>query len=402
MSDELKQLVEQGNRAFEEFKKINDDRAKRTESEVREMAEKAFADMTALKERIDTFEAKANRPQIGGEPADQAQVEHKTAFSSYLRKGVEFDKSLEVKALATGTNSGADGGYAVPKVIDSMIENFVVNVSPMRSVASVVQISTPDYHKIVNLRGTASGWVGETDARTATNTPTIKEVVPTMGDLYANPQATQRMLDDVFFNAEQWLAENVGLEFARAEGEAFITGDGSNKPTGFLNGTINTTEDATRAFGAIQYVPTGAAGAFNVGSGKYPADCLFAALGKLKAPYRQNAAWMTNKAALFQIAAFKDENGRYLFDFSTVPGKPNALLGYPVVEAEDMPAIAANSYSIAVADWRRAYLIVDRVGTRVVRDPFSNKPYIGFYTVKRVGGALVNSEAIKVVKFAAS
>lgn len=395
--DDIKKLIEDGNQAFADFKKLNDDRLGRTEAEVKETSKRAFDEMLAIKERLDTLDAKMRRPGAAGSQADEdeAQVAHKKAFGSYIRKGVDFDLGIEAKALATSTNSGADGGYAVPKVIDSMIEQLVVNVSPIRSIARVQQISTPDFHQIVNVRGTASGWVGETDARTATNTPQLADIVPTMGDLYANPQATQRMLDDVFFNAEQWLAENVALEFARAEGAAFIAGDGTNKPTGFLAGTINSTADSSRAFGAIQFVKTGAASAFATTG---PADVLFDALKAMKAAYRQNATWVMNKATLFTVAAFKDKNERYLFDFSTVPGKPNMLLGHPLVEAEDMPDLGSNAYPIAVADWQRAYMIVDRIGTRVIRDPFSNKPYVGFYTVKRVGGCVVNSEAIKVVK----
>lgn len=399
MSKELIEMIEKGNQALADFQRINEEKSAKTETERKEEMKRAFDDMGAIKSNLESLEAKMNRQGLAGGDTDPAQTEHKQAFSGYMRKGAEFDHSIEAKALATGTNSGADGGYAVPKVIDSMISEFLVNVSPMRQVASVVQVSTPDYHKIVNIRGTASGWVGETDARTATNTPQIKDVVPTMGDLYANPQATQRMLDDVFFNAEQWLAENLATEFARAEGAAFITGDGSNKPTGLLAGTINATDDATRAFGAIQYVPTGVAGDFAASN---KADVLFSLVGKLKAGYRANASFMLPKSTLFEIAALKDSNGRYLFDFSTVPGKPSQLLGYDIVEAEDMPAKAANAYGIAFGDFKQAYLIVDRIGTRVVRDPFSNKPYVGFYTVKRVGGAVVNSEAVKVVKFAAS
>lgn len=401
MSQEIITLIEKGNQAFADFKKINEESSAKTAAETKESLEKAFDEMHSLKSTVETLEAKMGRPGFAGNasPEDAAQAEHKSAFSQYLRKGVEYDKSLEVKALATGTNSGADGGYAVPKTIDAMIEELVVNISPIRGLADVQQISTPDFHRLVNIRGTASGWVGETDARTASNTPQIKDVKPTIGELYANAQATQQMLDDVFFNAEQWLADNIATEFARAEGAAFISGTGTNQPTGFLAGTINSTDDASRAFGAIQYVPTGVAGDFAASN---KADILFSLVSKLKAGYRQNASFVMPKATLFELAALKDTNGRYLFDFSTVPGKPNTLLGYSVTEAEDMPAKAANSYSIAFGDFKRGYLIVDRVGTRVVRDPFSNKPYIGFYVTKRTGGAVVNSEAIKVVKFAAS
>lgn len=408
MSKEVIELVEAGNKAFADFKSINDDRLAKIEKgmgalDKLEQMEKAFKDMSDLKAALETIEAKMKRPGFGagkgGDVEDEAQIAHKEAFDAYVRKGREFDIAIEQKALATGTNSGADGGYGVPKTIDAMIESLTVNISPMRQLATVQQISTPDFHRLVNIRGTASGWVGETDARSATNTPQLKDVKPTMGELYANPQATQQMLDDVFFNAEQWLADNVATEFARAEGAAFITGDGTNKPTGLLAGTINTTDDASRAFGALQYVPTGVAGDFAASN---KADILFSLVAKIKAAYRQGSSFLMPKATLFEIAAFKDSNGRYLFDFSTVPGQPNTLLGYPVVEAEDMPAKAANAYGIAFGNFKRGYLIVDRIGTRVVRDPFSNKPYIGFYTTKRVGGILVNSEAIKVVKFAAS
>ena len=402
MSQEILKAIEDGNKAFAEFKRINDERTEKAEAQRKEEMAKAFADMAAIKEQMDTIEAKSRRPGFAGDvkPEDETHAEHRKAFDGYLRKGREGDlASLEQKALANSTNSGADGGYAVPKVIDAMIEELVVNISPLRQVADVQQVSTTDFHRLVNIRGTASGWVGETSARTATNTPQLADVKPTFGELYSNAQATQQMLDDVFFNAETWLADNVATEFARAEGAAFISGNGTNQPTGFLSGTINSTSDASRAFGALQYVPTGVAGDWAASN---KADVLFTLVGALKAGYRQNANFLLAKSVLFELAAFKDNNGRYLFDFSTVPGKPSSLLGYPVVEAEDMPAKAASSYSVAFGNFKRGYVIVDRIGTRVVRDPFSNKPYIGFYITKRVGGIVVNSEAIKVLKFAVS
>lgn len=403
---EITAAIEASNRAFESFKTINNEKLARLEkgagvAELTTKMERAFADMSAQKALIETLEAKMTRPGFGSnvKPEDEAQAAHKKAFNGYLRKGVEYDKDLEIKALAVGTNSGADGGYAVPKVIDSLVESLVVNISPMRQLADVQQISTPDFHKLVNIRGTASGWVGETDVRPATGTPTLKDIKPTMGELYANAQASQQMLDDVFFNAEQWLADNIATEFARAEGAAFITGNGTNQPAGFLAGATAATADATRAFGTLEHIATGVAGDFAAAN---KADVLYSVVAKLKAAYRQGSSWVMPKATLFEIAALKDANGRYLFDFSTVPGKPNQLLGYDVVEAEDMAAKGANALGIAFGNFKRGYLIVDRIGTRVVRDPFSNKPYIGFYVTKRVGGALINSESIKVVKFSVS
>lgn len=411
--------IEEANGAFEAFKKANDERLKKMEQgsggQSFDMAvmQKAFDAMNEqskqVKDALEVLEAKGNRRAGagagGGDEADEFGINpadvkaHKKAFGGYLRKGTDFDKGLEAKALANSTNSGADGGYAVPKQIDGDIESLMINISPIRGIAKVVQVGTSDYHKLVNLRGTASGWVGETAARPATNTPTLADIKPPMGELYANPQATQQMLDDVFFNAESWLADEVATEFGRAEGAGFVSGNGTNQPQGFLTPTFVATDDASRTFGQLQYVPTGVAGAFAASN---PTDIFFTIVGKMKKAYRLNAKWVTNKAVLFQAAAFKDVGGRYIFAPVQSPTVPESILGYEVVEAEDMPAVAANSLSIAFGNFQRGYVIVDRIGTRVIRDPFSNKPYIGFYTTKRVGGAVINSEAIKAVKFSVS
>lgn len=405
MSDlsEIQKAIDVSNKAFEEFKSANDAKGAVTSDKVAKM-HAAFEDITKgqseIKKLVESIEAKASRPNFGQESdTDADKKAHGDAFGKYIRKGAAFDMALEQKALGISTNSGADGGYAVPKVIDASIESLAVNISPIRGLAEVVQISTSDYHKLVNLRGSGSGWVGETAARPATGTPTLADIKPTMGELYANPQATQQMLDDVFFNAEQWLAGEIATEFSRAEGAAFISGSGTNMPTGFLSPTYAATDDATRAFGQLQYVPTGVAGGWAASN---PTDILFTLISKMKAAYRDGCSFVTNKALLFELAAFKDSSGRYIFNPVSAPGVPMTLLNYPVVEAEDMPTKAASSLSLAFGNFKRGYLIVDRIGTRVVRDPFSNKPYIGFYTTKRLGGTVVNSEAIKAVKFAVS
>jgi HK97 family phage major capsid protein len=413
MSQEILAAIEASNKAFADFKTMNEQRLAALEKanpsrgdELSEAMRKAFDEMRLQKEIIERLEAKLNNRPLNGGSGDSekdAAIElHRTSFKSYIRKGIEFDKhSLEPKALDI-TNS-AEGGYAVPKVIDAQIEALVVNISPIRALASIQQISTSDFHKLVNLRGTASGWVTEMAARPETTEPTLADVVPPMGDLYANPYATQQMLDDVFFNAEAWLADNVATEFARNEANAFCVGNGTAKPKGFLSYTNVATGDATRTFGQIEYYPTGAAGAWpTVSATVNQTDVLIALLGKLKKAYRGNAQFLCNKATLFTMAAFKDNTGRYIFNPMSAPNIPMTLLGYPIIEAEDMPDVAANSLSVAVADWKRAYLIVDRVGIRILRDPFSAKPYITFYTVKRLGGAVVNSEAIKLLKFSVS
>lgn len=411
MSKEILDAIEGSNRAFEEFKKVNDARIEEVKkggmtADFMAKMEAIQKDMTEQKRVIEDMEAKAKRPQFGGpgQDANQAESEHKSAFNTYLRKGKDQGLAeLETKAYAWSTNSGADGGYAVPKVIDSAIDALAVNMSPIRSIAQVVQVSTTDYHKLVNVGGTASGWVGEVAARTATATSSLVDIKPTMGELYANAQASQQMLDDVFFNAEQWLASEIAIEFARAEGAAFVNGTGTNMPTGFLNGATAATADGTRAFGTIEHVATGTSAAFKTLSATVnPVDDLYTLVSKMKAAYRLGCNFVTNKALLFEIMAMKDYQGRYVFNPTTAPGVADTILGYPVVEAEDIPVKGAASLSLAFGNFKLAYLIVDRIGTRVVRDPFSNKPYIGFYITKRVGGALINSEALKVLKFAAS
>jgi HK97 family phage major capsid protein len=399
---EISRLIEAQKAAFEAFKKTNDERIDKLTkgegvAEITAKLERIFNDVQAQKALLEEIEAKAKRPGFGGNPsdADVNVANHKTAFNSYMRKGRDAGLAdLEAKALDISV--GSDGGFAVPKVVEQSIESLVVNISPVRSIVTVQQIGTSDFHKLVNLRGTASGWVGEQAARPATGTPTLADVAPPMGELYANPQATQQMLDDVQFNAEAWLAAEVATEFARAEGAAFVAGSGVNQPKGFLSYTSVATGDATRAFGQLEFVGTGVSGAFPAAN---PGDILFTLVSKLKAAYRQNASWVTNKDALFKIAQFKDSGGRYIFNPVSAPGVPQTLLNYPVTEAEDMPALGANSLSVAFGDFKRGYLVVDRIGTRVLRDPLTNKPYIGFYTTKRVGGGVVNSEAIKLLKF---
>ncbi len=409
---EVTKAIEASNAAFEVFKAANDARLKKMEEgkagQSDDMATmvKSFDAVTAqskaVKELLETLEAKQNRKVFvgsDGKEIPEIEAEHKSAFGGYMRKGKEYDLALEQKAL--NISASGDGGFAVPKVIDGMIDSLIVNISPIRSIATVQQISTSDYHKLINTRGTASGWVGEQANRPSTSTPTLVDIAPPMGELYANPQVTQQMLDDVFFNAESWLAGEVATEFARAEGAAFVTGSGVNQPRGFLAGNAPVaTGDATRAFGTLEFVGTGASGAFKTLSGTVnPVDDLYTVIGKLKAGYRSGSNWVMNKDTLFKVAAFKDFQGRYVFSPTSAPGVADAVLGYPVVEAEDMPSLAANSFSIAFGNFKSGYLIVDRIGTRVIRDPFSNKPYIGFYTTKRVGGALTNSEAIKLLKF---
>lgn len=401
---ELKGLIEAQGRAFEEFKRVNDERIESVKkgAGVADLEAK-LATMSDAMSRIEAekqaLEARVNKIGLSGSgegKGDDAKAEHKSAYMKWLRKGVDSGLAeLEAKALNITTD--ADGGYAVPEEIDRDIQQTLLDISPVRSVATVRQISTSDYKKLVSRRGAASGWVDEDDGRTATNTPTLAQVTPFMGEIYANPQATQTMLDDVFFDAESWLAGEIADEFAYQEGVAFITGNGTKKPKGFLAYSTAATADSGRAFGTLQHVLSGADGAFVAAPNG--GDCLITTVQSLKSGHRPGAVWMMNSLTLAAVRKLKDGDGNYLWRPGLEAGAPSSILGYRVVEAEGMPDLAADSLSIVFGNFRAGYLIVDRVGVRTLRDPYSNKPYVGFYTTKRVGGAVVDSEAIKVVKF---
>lgn len=402
--NEIKSLIEAQGRAFEEFKRTNDQRIEEMKkgNGVADLEAK-LATMSDAMSRIEAekqaLEARVNKIGMSGAgegKGDDAKAEHKAAYMKWLRKGVDAGLAeLEAKALNITTD--ADGGFAVPEEIDADIQQTLINISPVRSVATVRQISTSDYKKLVSRRGAASGWVDEDDGRTATNTPVLAQVTPFMGEIYANPQATQTMLDDVFFDAEGWLAGEIADEFAYQEGVAFITGNGTKKPKGFLAYTTAATADGSRAFGTLQHVLSGADGAFVAAPNG--GNCLIDTVHSLKAGHRTGAVWMMNSLTVAAVRKLKDGDGNYLWRPGLAEGAPSTLLGYGLVEAEGMPDIATDSLSIAFGNFRAGYLIVDRVGVRTLRDPYSNKPYVGFYTTKRVGGAVVDSEAIKLVKF---
>lgn len=342
----------------------------------------------------DSFEAvekaglPAARPMLmGGRPAGSA------AFETFLRAGAG---AVEMKALSGA--SEAAGGYAVPEEIDALIDATLKSISPIRAIANVVTVGSSGYRKLVTSGGLASGWAAETGARAETATPSFNEIAPPSGELFANPAASQAMLDDAAFQVEEWLAGEIAREFAAAEGSAFVNGNGTNKPKGFLQATISSSGDASRTFGQLQYVATGSAGAFAAN----PEEKLIDLVQTLRAPYRQGASWVMNSATLARIRKFKTSDGAFLWAPSLAAGQPATLLGYPVVEAEDMPDVAANSLSIAFGNFKAGYLIAERGETQILRDPYTNKPFVHFYATKRVGGMVSNSEAIKLLKFSAS
>ena len=357
-------------------------------------------EIMGLKHRLDTMETKMVRPGASGHAYDCADaLEHKAAFlDGFMKKGDDTAvKAFEAKALSTST--GGDGGFAVPEVIDAEIEKQLRNLSPMRSIVKVKTIETGDYKRLVSDGSTTvSNWVGEADARGDTATPSLKEIVITPGEIYANAAATQRALDDMQFDAEAWLQEEVAEEFAIKEGAAIINGDGVNKPEGFLNDPV------TAGIGILK---TGVDAAFALAD---PSDILIDLVHALKARYRQGASFVMNSRTLATVRKFKDVDGNFIWRPGLVEGQPDTLLGYPVVESEDMPDTdfdvdgggvgVGGAYAIAFGNFERAYTLVERHGVRVLRDPYSNKPHVNFYATKRIGGALVNADALKLVQFA--
>jgi len=358
----------------------------------------AFEDdgVAALKEELEQLKSKISAGVIAAQrPAlDGVKSAGSVSFvDGYLRRGIE--SGLEMKAL--GSSSDAIGGYAVPEEIDAVIDRTLNAISPIRAIANVVKVGSAGYRKLVASGGTPSGWVGFEAARPETNTPNFTEIVPASGELYANPAASQQMLDDAMFDVEAWLASEIAAEFARAEGMAFVKGTGVNQPLGFLSSPNATTADGVRPMGTLQTIGTGNAGAFPAAN---PADKLVDLVQSLRAPYRQGAAFVMNSSTLANIRKFKTNDGAFLFQPSLAAGQPATLLGYPVVEAEDMPDIAAGSLSVAFGNFKAGYVIAERNATTILRDPFTHKPYVHFYATKRVGGQVTNSEAIKLLKFA--
>jgi HK97 family phage major capsid protein len=335
------------------------------------------------------------RPALDGVKGGAVDPARAQFVERYLRQGLEA--GVELKSFSGA--SGAAGGYAVPREIDQLIDATLKSVSPIRGIANVVRTGTAGYRKLVTSGGIVSGWASETGARAETGTPSFNEIVPPSGELFANPAASQAMLDDAQFDVESWLASEIAREFAAAEGAAFVNGNGTSKPKGFLTYTTTNEADSVRAFGSLQYVASGAAGAFAASN---PQDRLIDLVQSLRAPYRQGASFVMNSSTLAVIRKMKTSDGAFLWQPSMAAGQPATLLGYRVVEAEDMPDIAANSLSIAFGNFQAGYVIAERQETSILRDPFSNKPFVHFYAVKRIGGGVANSEAIKVMKFAAS
>ena len=326
---------------------------------------------------------------------DDVSPEVKAAFGHLMRKG---ESGLDIKSLSSLTNP--DGGYLIPRDTSGRIVTKAQDYSPMRRYASVQSISTDALEGLNDNGIITTGWVGETAARTATATTQLGMWKIQAHEIYANPQATQRMLDDAEINVESWLAGKLAEAFGQAEASAFITGNGVGKPRGILDRTFATTTDASRAWGIVQKVASGASGAFVAAPNG--GDCLISLMTALHPKYWSAAIFAMNRYTLGEVMKLKNSNGQYIWQPNFQMGAAGTILGQKVdVSFDHMPSLGAASKSIVFGNFAAAYQIVDRKGITILRDPLTNKPYVGFYTTRRVGGDVINSEAYKVLSFEA-
>ncbi|MEK8399340.1 phage major capsid protein [Escherichia coli] len=391
---DVEQVAQELQAKFDAFKEKNDKRLEAVEQEKGKLAGEVetlngkLSELDELKSALEEELKQVKRP--AGGPQSKAASEHKTAFIGFVRKGKDDGlRELERKALQVGVDE--DGGYAVPEELDRTILNLLKDEVVMRQEATTITVGGANYKKLVNLGGTASGWVGETDARPETDASKLGQIEPFMGEIYGNPQATQTMLDDAFFNVEDWINSELAIEFAEQEEIAFTSGNGTKKPKGFLAYASTIDPDKTRAFGTLQHILSGAAAGVT-------ADAIIKLVYTLRKVHRNGAKFMMNNNSLFAIRILKDSEGNYLWRPGLELGQPSSLAGYGVAENEQMPDIAADAKAIAFGNFKRGYTIVDRIGTRILRDPYTKKPFVGFYTTKRTGGMLVDSQAIKLLQ----
>lgn len=435
--------------AFEEFKAANDerlaskadvvvdekvDRINAAVSKLQTEYEAAVKAVKAANDRMDELESLASRiPAAGKGEGDrdyrneasifmsgklatpQARVAdvdveayraYDEVFARFLKVG---DRDHAVQA-AMQVGSDPDGGYWVPTQMSNRIIKRMFETSPMRQVATVMSIPTDSVAFPTDTNdATTGGWVGETTARTTTATPTIGEQTIYVREQFAQPRVTQKLLDMATIDVEGWLNAKIADKLVREENDAFVNGDGVAKPRGFMSykATAVTTDDATRAWGVLQYVATGAAGAFPDASGIPGAsdpDSLITLVSKLKPAYRANAIWAMNRGTEAVVRKLKDADGRYMVGMGDLRDGATGftLLGYPIVTMEDMDDVGSDAFAIAFGDFRAGYVIVDGRGIRILRDPYTDKPYVKFYTTKWVGGDLTDSDAVKLLKFGSS
>lgn len=412
MDPELKKLLEEQGRTFEEFKKALADEARKATAEAQAQTTRLNDELTRLGkeikaagDRAEAAEKAAARPRRGeeGKSTTPEMIAYKTALFGYMRNGDESGlHDLEKKALSAGINP--DGGYTVHSELDKAIDRVARATIVMRKLATVRTITGRSFKKLVTTTGAGyGGWGNENAAPSESTAPGLVELEFTPGTLWAEPRATQELLEDSDQNIESWLADEVGITFEEQENTGFITGNGVNKPRGILDYTA--VANASYTWGSIGYIPSGASGAFATPSSSVsPVDAFTDLMHALKPVYRANANWLMSDATVATVRKFKDGQGNLQWKPGSMVDQPyvELFLGKPIEYDDGMSAVASNAYSVAFADFKRAYVIVDRLGTQVIRDALTSKPYVKFYTRRRVGGGIQNFEAIKLMKMATS
>lgn len=399
-SPEARTMLHEVLSAFESFKAANDARlaaieTKRADVLLEEKVSRIDEAVSRAQDRLDRALSDARRPSLGVDAPLARVDERKAAFERYIKTGETPSVLLEAKGLSEGVASA--GGYVAPPELERQILRRLAATSPMREICQVRTIGAGTFRKPVSPAGLAAAWVAETAVRPETTAPSLEVIDFPAGELYANPAATQALLDDAYVNIDEWLAEEVQDAFAAQETSAFISGDGVNKPKGLLAYTA--APDSSQMWGEMGYVATGVAGGF---AATNPTDKLIDLIYATRAQYRQNGRFVLNRRTVSAVRKFKDSQGNYIWNAALQPGQSASLLGFPVTEIEAMPDMAAGSLAVAFGDFEKAYLIVDRAGVRVLRDPYSAKPHVLFYTTKRVGGGVQNFDAVKLLKFAVS
>jgi HK97 family phage major capsid protein len=354
------------------------------------------AKIAAAQKGFDDYVAKAARPDGESKGLTPEHAQHKGAFMQFMRKGVDSNLTdLERKAMSVG--SEVDGGYLVPQDMSGRMIQKIYDTTPMRQISTVDTISVDSLTGPIDRDEAGAGWVSEIGSRAETTTPTVGEWNIPTHEIYAEPRVTQKLLDDAAFDVEAWLTRKVSGKFSRLQNSAFVVGNGIGKPRGFTDYSTAATADGSRAWKILQHIATGNNGDFPSSN---PADTLFDVESALNPGYRNSAVWVMPRAVMLKVRKFKDTtNGVYLWQPSLQEGRPSLLMGYRIFEAEDMPALATGSLSLAFGNFREGYQIVDRIGIRTLRDPYTAKPYVKFYTTQRVGGDVLNFDAIKFVKF---
>lgn len=353
---------------------------------------------------IDDINAKISAQGMGGggiiENASP-DPEYSRLYAGFMRHGNNENELREANAsgqrsqiqAAMSAGSGGDGGYLAPTEWDRKVNKALAVISPMRRISNVVPTGVRAYSTLWNTAAWGSGWVGETASRPQTSTATLAPVTFDNGEIYAMPAVTQQLLDDAQFNIEDWLSSEVDDVFAKQEGIAFIAGDGVNKPRGLLTYVDGGASDGRHPGGNLVVVPMGSAAAIQ-------SDSLITFTYSLPAPYRQGASWLMNSTTAAYIRVLKDGQGNYIWKDNFLSGQPSLLLGYPVEIDENMPNAAAGSMPIAFGNFKLGYTVNDRHGIRILRDPYTAKPYVLFYVTKRVGGGVSDPNAIRLLKMA--